>query len=247
MTKTSQTALITGAAKRIGRAMAENLAKKGYNLVISYNNSKKEAEILAQNLVKKYQIEVQIAKCDLRDLEQTKQLAEFMKKNHKNWNLLINNASIFQQSKFTSGSEKDFSSNFNIHLFSPLILAQEFAKVSAKNAQIINMIDKNIARFDTSYFHYLLSKKSLADATKMLSLQLAPKVRVNGIAPGFILSAIDGKNSKKLDEKIIAKIPLQKKGEIENICQALDFLLENQFVNGQIIFVDGGASLNHAG
>ena len=81
----------------------------------------------------------------------------------------------------------------------------------------------------------------------MLALELAPQIRVNGIAPGFILNPIDQEISAKNTKNIIKKIPLKAKGEPENIWQAVEFLLKNKFVNGQIIFVDGGASLNHAG
>lgn len=240
-------ALITGGAKRIGREIAILLALKGYDLLISYNNSKKEAEKLAGEIAKKYQVKIEIFKCDLTDTAQAKKLINFAKDNFKNLNLLINNASIFNRSKFLEGHENELLANLNIHLISPLILAKEFAKFAKKNAQIINMVDKNIVRYDTAYFHYLLSKKALAESTKMLALELAPNIRVNAIAPGFIINPIDNGISQNEIEKIIKKIPLEKKGEIKNIVQSVEFLLENNFVNGQIIFVDGGASLNHAG
>lgn len=246
-TRSNNAALITGGAKRIGREIAIFLASRGYDLLISYNNSKKEAEKLASEIAKKYQVKVEIFKCDLIETQQAKKLINFAKINFKNLNLLVNNASIFNKSKFLEGSENELLDNLNIHLISPLILSKEFAKFAKKDAQIINMIDKNIARFDTSYFHYLLSKKSLADATKMLALELAPSIRVNGIAPGFIINPIDDGISQNEIEKIIKKIPLAKKGDIKNIIQTVEFLLDNNFVNGQIIYVDGGASLNHAG
>ncbi len=245
--KRSNAALITGGAKRIGREIAICLASRGYDLLISYNNSKKEAEKLADEISKKYQVRVEIFHCDLTDARQAKKLINFAKDNFKNLNLLVNNASIFNKSKFLSAGENELLDNLNIHLISPLILAKEFAKFAGKNAQIINMIDKNIVRFDTSYFHYLLSKKSLAESTKMLALELAPSIRVNGIAPGFIINPIDGGISQNDIDKIIKKIPLEKKGDIKNIIQTVEFLLDNNFINGQIIFVDGGASLNHAG
>jgi len=240
-------ALITGGAKRIGREIAIFLASKGYDLLISYNNSKKEAEKLASEIAKKYQVKVEIFKCDLIDIKQAKKLINFAKINFKNLNLLINNASIFNQSKFLEGSENQLMDNLNIHLISPLILSKEFAKFAKKDAQIINMIDKNIVRYDTSYFHYLLSKKSLAESTKMLALELAPNIRVNGIAPGIIMAPVYQGISKIDEENIIKKIPLARQGDVKNIIQTVEFLLDNNFVNGQIIFVDGGASLNHAG
>ena len=239
----NSTALITGGSKRIGREISIFLASQGYDLVISYNESKNEAEKLSKEIVKKFGVKCEIFKADLRDEKQTKELAKFVKKNSAKWSLLVNNASVFQKSKFLTAAESEMSDNFNIHFFSPLILAKEFAKNAPKNGQIINLTDKNITRYETSYFYYLLSKKSLAELTKMLSVELAPKIRVNGIAPGFILNPIDN----SIADNFVKKIPLQTKGDVENIVQAVEFLLKNKFVTGQILFVDGGASLNHAG
>lgn len=251
----NSTALITGGAKRIGREIALLLASQGYDLVISYNESKKDAEKLAAEIGKKFKVKCDIFKADLRDTKQTKKLADFVKKNSTNWNLLINNASIFRPSKFLTAPDSELAENFNIHFFSPLILAKEFAKPPLKKGkgaakaaeggfkQIINMIDKNIARYETKYFHYLLSKKSLAELTKMLATELAPQIRVNGIAPGFILSPIDNSDA----QSFVKKIPLQKQGDVKNIVEGIEFLLKNKFVTGQILFIDGGASLNHAG
>lgn len=241
------TALVTGAAKRIGREIALGLAEMGYDVVISYNESSVDAKKLAAEISKKFAVKAEIFKCDLRDQKQTKKLAEFVRKNFLNWNLLVNNASIFRKSKFVTAPDSELLDNLNVHFISPLILAKEFAKKPAKNAQIINMIDKNIARFDTSYFYYLLSKKSLAELTKMLAVELAPEIRVNGIAPGFILNPIDEKIPSSETQNIIKKIPLKTKGEVENIWQGIEFLLKNKFVTGQILSIDGGASLNHAG
>lgn len=241
------TALITGGAKRIGREIALNLAEMGYDLVIGFNKSQAEAKKLSQEIKKNFAVRCEIYQCDLCDLNQTKKLARFVKENFPGWNLLVNNASIFSESKFLSGSDFELFQNLNIHLVSPLILAKEFAKNPAKNSHIINMIDKNITRFETKYFYYLLSKKFLTELTKMLAVEIAPEVRVNGIAPGFILNSVDEKNPSAETQNLIKKIPLKTKGEVENIWQAIEFLLRNNFVNGQIIFVDGGASLNHAG
>ena len=245
-------ALITGGAKRVGAGIARRLAALGYDIAITYNNSKDEAASLCGEISRDSGATCNSYKVDLFDLEAVKDFSKDFLSDNKNCNLLVNNASIFEKSLFLENDVDELSKNMNIHLYSPLILAKEFA-LNAKNkklpdGQIINLIDKNIARFDTSYFYYLLSKKSLAEATRMLSLQLAPDVRVNGISPGYILDAIDG--SKELQEqkdRIIQKIPLQRKGEVKNIIQAIEFLVKNDFVNGQIISIDGGASLNHAG
>lgn len=247
MTKNLGAVLITGAAKRIGREIALNLARTGYDVVITFNKSATDAKKLTQEIIKKFGVKCEAVQCDLRDQKQTKKLAQFMKKNFPNWNLLINNASVFNKSKFLSAPDSELFDNLNIHFISPLILAKEFAKNPVKNSQIINMIDKNIARFDTNYFYYLLSKKNLAELTKMLAVEIAPEVRVNAVAPGFILNSIDEKKPSQETKNLTKKIPLRTKGEVENIWQAIEFLLKNKFVNGQILFIDGGASLNHAG
>ena len=251
MNKKIGAVLITGAAKRIGREMALNLASKGFDVAINYRNSKKEAEILAAKIRSDFAVECEIFYCDLCDVEQVKKMAKDVLARFPHCNLLINNASIFEKSKFLTESDSELIKNLNIHLISPLILSKEFAKnvevLRVENAQIINLVDKNIARFDTSYFYYLLSKKALAELTKMLSLELAPKIRVNAIAPGFILNSVDEKNPSLETKNLIKKIPLQAKGDVENILQAVEFLLKNQFITGQILFIDGGASLNHSG
>jgi pteridine reductase len=243
---TKNAALITGAAKRIGQEIAINLAKKGYDLIISYKNSEIEAKELAVKIQKDFQVKCEIFHCDLQNTEQAKNLMNFSINKFPHLNLLINNASTFNKSKFLTAPDDELMNNLNLHLISPLILSKEFAK-KTKNSQIINMVDKNIARFDTSYFYYLLSKKFLAEFTKMLALELAPQIRVNAVAPGFILNSVNEDNPSQETKNLINKIPLKSKGEVENIWQAIEFLLNNNFVTGQILYVDGGASLNHAG
>jgi pteridine reductase len=250
-TKNNKTALVTGGAKRIGAEIAIMLAKIGYDLVITYKNSKKEAEALQNLIISKYSVKCQIIKCDLLKVKEVENLVNYLETNFNNWSLLINNASIFNRSKFISSNSKDLLDNLQIHLLSPLILSHRFAKNviinQIKDANIINMVDKNIKRFDTKYFNYLLSKKFLAQTTEMLALELAPQIRVNAIAPGFILNSVDNSYKPSMIPEIISKIPLQSKGKVENITQAVEFLITNKFITGQIIFIDGGASLNHAG
>jgi NAD(P)-dependent dehydrogenase (short-subunit alcohol dehydrogenase family) len=242
-------ALITGGAKRIGRVIAINLAKMGYDVLIHYNNSDKEAKNL-QKKIQKLGVNCHLIKADLLDEKQVNDLLLKLGK-IKNWNLLINNASIFYKSNFLQDDYIDeLEKNFTIHLKVPAILSEALVASCQKNklsGNIINMIDKNITRYETKYFNYLLSKKSLADFTKMLSLQLAPQIRVNGIAPGFILNSIDEIEPSVETKNLLAKIPLHKKANEIDIFKGVKYLLENNFITGHILFIDGGASLNHAG
>jgi len=248
MKKNLGTALITGGARRIGKEIALNLAKSGYDLVVHYNNSEVEAKDL-QKQIKKLGAKCSLIKADLLDKSQVDKMVLQLNK-IKNWNLLINNASIFYQSNFLQSGIDELEKHFTIHLKIPTILSKALAQNCQHNrlsGNIINMIDKNIARYETKYFDYLLSKKSLAEFTKMLALQLAPEIRVNGIAPGFILNSIDEKNPDNETKKLLAKIPLRKKANESDIVNGVKYLLENDFVTGHILFIDGGASLNHAG
>ncbi len=247
-----KTALITGGSKRIGREISLKLAELNYDLVIHYNNSKDEAEKLARLIEKKYSVKVSVFKADLLNHQDLKSLVDFMKKNFFNWSLLINNASFFYKSKFLDEDfQKDWQNNLDIHLMVPIYLIKEFTQHVLTNkiddAQVINMLDKNIARHDTKYFNYLITKKFLATATKMIALEIAPNVRINGISPGLTLASIDSDNPQKELEMLSAIIPLKKTGNIENILQTLEFLIKNKFITGQIISIDGGSSLNHAG
>ena len=243
------TALITGSSHRLGKEMAIFLAKNKYNVVIHYNESYDSALELSKFLQNEFSINSETIGGDLSDKDSCIKIGKFMLENFPSWNLLINNASIFNRSNFIDNIEDELEKNLAIHVVSPIFLSHYFAKNveknNIKNAQIINMIDKNIARYDTVNFYYLLTKKFLYEFTKMLSLELAPNIRVNGISPGYILPDKDASIDDILNKSKI--IPLQKIGDPINIIQTLDFLLKNDFVNGQILSIDGGASLNHAG
>ena len=251
LTKSSKTALITGGAKRIGKEIAIKLAEIGYNIVISYKQSELESQELANFLKKKYQIKVFTFKADLFKNKDAEKLAKYMIDNFSDWSLLINNASIFEKSNFFQIAE-NFEKNFAVHFSSPLILINKFAEYinsnkNISNPQVINMLDKNIERFETKYFYYLLTKKFLAQSIKMIALQVAPRVRINGIALGYFLANEYDLETKEYVKNLQKKIPMQRIGNIENITLALEFLIENKFITGEILTIDGGASLNDAG
>lgn len=239
-------ALITGAAKRLGREIALKLAQKGYEIIITYNKSQDFAKELQKIINEKYNSNCYIYQCNLINIEETQKLAEKITNNHENWQILVNNASIFSQDNFLDDDFlQKFQKNQNLHLVSPIILSHTLGNNIIKNnldrGHIINMIDKNITRYDTQYFYYLLSKKNLAELTKMLAIELAPSLRVNAIAPGAIIEPIDNKNFD------LTNNPLEMKASEDNIISAVNYLLENDFVNGQILYVDGGANLNNQG
>jgi len=237
--KPSRSALVTGGAKRIGKGIALNLAKAGYAIALHYRSSHKEA-LRIQNLITKKGGTCELFQCDLEDAQACALLIRNVKKKIKRIDVLINNASIFQPSSIQTDHLNQLDLNLNIHLKAPAILMGEFKRLFKKGL-IINMLDAAIVRHNSPFGNYLLSKKALANLTQMAACEFAPSIRVNGIAPGFILPP---ENSNSFHEAARLKsIPLGKKGDIKHITRAVHYLIQNDYVTGEILFVDGGEHL----
>ncbi len=235
----SETAIITGGSKRIGRSIALTLAELGYNIAIHYNRSRKDAAA-AQVLVRKLGVKCEIFRADLSDPSQTSALIKNVQKKMPQLGLLINNASIFNEKRFLDVKEKDFDTEFNINFKSPFFLSQQFAKTVSKG-MIINLLDARVSKVHTAHFVYNLTKNSLKHMTLMLAKELGPKIRVNAICPGPILPA-DGESAAQL-KKIAAKTPLKKVGGTSYINNGVKYLVENKFITGEMLFIDGGQHL----
>ena len=232
--RTQGTALVTGGAKRIGRAICLKLAHMGYSIALHYHNSAKEAQ-KTRDSIREGGGTCELFSCDLTNDTEVSQFIKKVSKKFPDLNLLVNNASIFKKSNLRTVTAKDFDLDFTIHLKTPLILSRDFASVCSQG-NIINIIDTHVVDDQTKHFSYLLSKKALGELTRMAAVELAPTIRVNGIAPGFILPP-EGSN-KRVDQ-----IPLKKKGDVDNVTDAIEFLIRNPYVTGQVIFIDGGEHL----
>lgn len=138
------------------------------------------------------------------------------------------------------GDLKDFDQEVAVNLRAPFILSSQFA-CHIREGAIINILDTNVSKNKTAHVSYLLTKKSLSELTRIAALELAPQIRVNAVAPGLILPP----NSKGKDylDRLAKNIPLKRKGEPADIAKAVHFLLENTYITGQTIFVDGGEHL----
>lgn len=232
-------ALVTGAAVRIGRAIAEALAQRGYDIAIHYHTSKNEAEKLAEDIQNKG-VNCDFFQADLSRFSEHSRLVERVKETFPHLNVLVNSASIFEKASLTDTEEDLFDRHFDINLKAPFFLCRDFARLIGQG-QIINILDQRIARHHSTYFAYTLTKKTLAELTRMAATELAPKIRVNAIAPGYILPPA-GQDRSTL-EYLDRKIPLQQQGNLKQIQQAVHYLIENDFVTGQILYVDGGENL----
>ncbi len=233
------TALVTGGAKRIGKAICLDLASSGYAIALQYNHSKREAEKTAQYIQNKGGV-CQIFQSDFAVEEQSGALVESVVKKMKRVNVLINNASIFEKSSLRVDETQSLDQHFAVNFKAPCILTNAFVH-RCKKGQVINILDTNITKNQTQYNTYLLSKKALHAMTQQAAVALAPQIRVNAVAPGLILPPSGQKNDYL--ERLAKRIPLRKKGQTKHVTQAIQFFLENDYVTGQVIFVDGGEHL----
>lgn len=235
------TALVTGGAKRLGKAISLFLADQGYTIGLHYNGSRHEAQETAKKIERKGG-QCFLVQADLDSQKQTLPIIRNVAKQHRDFNLLINNASIFEPSDLRSGSLDLLDRHWRVNCKAPYILSREFANICRRpGGQIINILDTHITQNTTQHFSYLLSKKSLASLTQMCAVELAPAIRVNAIAPGPILPP-EGKSAAHL-ERLAQRVPLRRKGELSEITSCVKFLLENTYITGQIIYNDGGEHL----
>ncbi len=232
-------ALVTGGAVRIGKTIALHLASLGYDIALHYNTSPEDAKRTASEIITQG-VSCKIFRCDFSKEDQVKNLVKSVKKEFPHFNLLINSASIFKKSVLKNLDYALLDQHLTVNLKTPYILSCEFARLCA-HGQIINILDTNITKNKTAYTEYLLSKKALGELTKLSAVQFAPGIRVNAVCPGLIL-APTSKDNDYLN-RLAKNIPLKKRGNPLNVAHAIQFLTENDYITGQMIFVDGGEHL----
>ena len=161
----------------------------------------------------------------------------------KYFNSLINNASLFENDKLENFTIDSWEKHLRTNLRAPAYLTKNFAKnIRGKNNNIINIIDQGIFKLTPFFFSYTISKVGLYTLTKTSAMSLAPKIRVNGIAPGPTLK--NKRQSKKHFRKQYLATPLRKQVDVGEICNAVDFIIKNRSITGQVIALDSGQSLN---
>jgi pteridine reductase len=183
----SKTALVTGASKRIGKSIVEFLAENGWNIIIHYNFSEKDAKVLLVALSGKYpEQSFGTIKSNLSDKKELAELIPSAISQFGEFQLLVNNASVFSSGYIKETSFELFESQMQVNLKAPFILIRDFANY-CKNGNIINIVDTRVTSNKSNFAAYSLSKKALWELTKMAALEFAPEIRVNAIAPGVTL------------------------------------------------------------
>ncbi len=232
-------ALITGGAKRIGRLIATQLAHEGIDIVVHYRNSKKEAEDICAEIAD-LGVKSWIFPCDLSSPKACETLIDEAIDSAGKLDILINNASIFSAREFDDFKLEELNSEMSVNAWAPLILSRKFS-TRTEVGQIVNLLDTRIRGYDSSHFPYYLSKRMLETITEFSALELAPGIRVNGVAPGLIL-APEGRDDSHL-ERLRDSVPLKKHGSPSDVAEAVLFLVRSDYITGQVIYVDGGKHL----
>lgn len=238
--------LITGSAKRLGRQMIKTLHSNGYRVIIHCNQSRADADALAVELNQLREHSAAVIQANLLDETHWPQLAQQAVACFNRLDVLVNNASSFYPTPVNSASAEQWRDLFGTNVKAPYFLSQALAPELAKQqGVIVNMVDIHAERPLAEHSIYCMAKAALLMMTKSLARELAPTIRVNGIAPGAILWPPEQSIVLQEHEKaaILAQIPLQQLGSPHDIAKTLLFLVQSPYITGHIIAVDGGRSL----
>lgn len=235
-----RSALVTGAAKRLGSAVALELARAGADVIIHYNSSKAEAESVRDSALS-LGVKATILSADFSVDGKAEGLIEAAFEVAPGLNLLVNSASIFPSNRLGEVTLGDINSNVLVNAWAPFVLSRLFAG-RVRSGSIVNMLDSRITDFDHSHAAYHMSKHMLALLTRLSATEFAPTVAVNAVAPGLVLPPVgrDGTVDAEYMESMASGLPLEKCGTPEDVAEAVLFLLASRFITGQIIYVDGG-------
>ena len=243
MTLHEKVALVTGSAKRIGRAVANALADRGVHQAVHYRTSKTEADE-AVELFRVLGVEAESFQADLSQVNEVEALASEVLKRFGRLDILVNNASVFFPSPLGEVTDHQWDTLINTNLKGPFFLAQKvgLAMKAAVGGTIINIGDWAAERPYAGYLPYCISKAGVVAMTKGLAKALAPEVRVNCINPGPVMLPEDLSEAEK--EEVMRKTPLQRTGSPADIANAVVFLCEGtDFMTGAVITVDGGRAV----
>jgi pteridine reductase len=236
--------LVTGAARRIGAAIARRLHASGANVLLHYRGAEAEAVRLEAELNAARAGSAVKVKADLLAPIAPRLLVSAAQERFGRLDLLVNNASTFYPTAVGSIEAGHWEELMGSNLRAPLFLAQEAAPQLKKNGgAIVNVADIHAERPLKGYLVYSVAKAGLVALTRALALELAPEIRVNGVAPGAIAWPEDGQFEPAERTRIVANTPLARLGAPEEIARAVHFLATAPFITGQILAVDGGRSV----
>jgi 3-oxoacyl-[acyl-carrier protein] reductase/pteridine reductase len=236
-----QVALVTGAAKRIGRSVALRLASEGADIVVNYRSSKAEADEVVAQIVALGRRAVAV-QADVAKRPEVLAMFATVEREFGRLDILVNNAGMFFPAKFEELTEEQWDSILNGNLKSQFLCSQSAAPMLRRSGhgRIVNFASLGGLLAWPAYTHYCVSKAGVIMLTRCLARALAPEITVNAIAPGTISFPGD---APELAEDFVRRAPLHRTGTANDIDDAVVFLAQSTFVTGQVIVVDGGRSL----
>ena len=237
-----KTVLVTGGSRGIGKCIVENLAKDGFNVVLNYNKSEKQAKQIQKELSEQG-INIEIYKADVSKREDVKKLVKFTLNKFKNIDILINNAGIAKLQMFNDITDEDWKEMLNTNLNSVFYTTQEVLPnmIHNKNGCIINISSIWGVVGASCEVAYSVSKAGINGMTKSLAKELGlSNIRVNAIAPGVIDTEMNSNLDNAIKEQIKNETPLNKIGKPMDIYRCVKWLIEDEFTTGQIISPNGG-------
>ncbi|QDT39291.1 SDR family oxidoreductase [Stratiformator vulcanicus] len=240
-----KTCVVTGAAVRIGRSIALGAGRAGANVVVHYGTSKDEAEETAAEL-REFGVGALTISADLNDSVATAEaIFDAARDAFGPIDVLVNSAAIFENAPLVETTEDLYDRHQNINLKSPFFLAQQFVKQlpGDRRGHILNLADWRSRRIPPDFIAYTLAKAGLAAMTEGLAQQLAPRVQVNAIAPGAILPP-PGSDPEEWKSRKVPEIPLGRTGGPDDIAAAALYLLQSDFISGEILHVTGAEHLS---
>jgi pteridine reductase len=238
-------ALVTGAARRLGAAIARRLHASGYDLALHYRDSAADMAALVAQLEAERPGSVLALQADLAEYDRLPELVAHTLGSYGRLDALVNNASAFSPTPLGTITPADWDAQFLINARAPLILAQAAAPhLKAARGAIVNLVDIYAERPLRDHVVYCMSKAALVAATRALALELAPEVRVNAIAPGAILWPEEGK-AEAAKSALLARTPLARTGSEDDIADAVLWLLQGAgYTTGHVLPVEGGRLLH---
>jgi len=242
MPQIEKTALVTGGARRIGKAIVRDLAANGFAVALHCNTSREEADALVAN-IRDDGGKAVVVQADLRDTEAAAGLVDRTVEALGGLDLVVNNASIFADDSVTDFDEAVWDAHFAVHLKAPAVIARSFAAAlpDGREGLIVNIVDQRVWNLTPRFFSYTLSKSALWTATRTMAQALAPRIRVNAIAPGPTLA------NERQDEHDFARqidaLILKRGPELGEFGATIRYLWQARSVTGQMIALDGGQHL----
>jgi len=233
-------ALVTGGAKRIGRAICLELAAAGFDVAIHHRDSEAESAEVARSVEALGRRAVRLS-ADLADVVATHALIGQAVEALGPISVLVNNASVFADDRLDTITGESWRQHLDINLRAPVLLAQAFAAQAPEGSAIINILDQRVLKPDPRFFSYGLSKSALWAATRTMAQALAPRIRVNGVGPGPTLPSVH-QTPEEFEAEAQATL-LQRAGRPEAVAATVRWLVDADLVTGQMIAVDGGQHL----